>query len=97
MENYLVVIEKSATGYAASSPDVPGCVATGRSIEKVAARMEQALLFHLEGLAEDGDPLPRAKGAASHRQALRDFAGSTFFLTYVTVDLDRFQQLAHAK
>ena len=97
MENYLIVIEKSATGYAASSPDVPGCVATARSIEKVAARMRQALLFHLEGLAEEGDPLPRAKGSASHRQALREFADATFFLTYVPLDLDRFQQLANVK
>ena len=97
MENYLIVIEKSPTGYAASSPDVPGCVATGRSIEKVATRMQQALLFHLEGLAEEGDPLPLAKGAASHRRALREFAGTTFFLTYVSLDLGRFQQLAHSK
>ena len=97
MENYLIVIEKSATGYAASSPDVPGFVATGRSIEKVAARMQQALVFHLEGWADEGDPLPRAQGAASHRRALREFAGSKFFLTYVTCDLDSFQQLAHSK
>ena len=94
VENYLVVIEKSATGYAASSPDVPGCVATGPSIEKVTVRMKQALRFHLQGLAEDGDSLPRAKVAASHRQALREFAGCTFFLTYVSVDLSQFQPLA---
>lgn len=97
MESYLFVITKSATGFAASSPDVSGCIATGPSVEKVATRMKKALRFHLEGLAEEGDPLPPAKGAASHRQALKEFAGCTFFLTYVAIDLSQIQQLAHAK
>ncbi|TVS18721.1 MAG: type II toxin-antitoxin system HicB family antitoxin [Gammaproteobacteria bacterium] len=55
---YLIVIEKTTTGYSAYSPDLPGCVSTGASEEAVVANMQEAIAFHLEGLAEDGQPIP---------------------------------------
>ena len=49
MNRYLIIIEESATGYSAYSPDVPGCVATGRTREEVQREMHDAIEFHLEG------------------------------------------------
>jgi len=56
---YLVVIEETPTGYSAFSPDVPGCIATAATQGEVRLRMQQALEVHVEGLREDGEPLPR--------------------------------------
>lgn len=64
MRRYLVVIERAASNYSAYSPDLPGCVATGRTREEVTRNMEEAIRFHLEGLAEDGlaPPAPSSEG-----------------------------------
>jgi predicted RNase H-like HicB family nuclease len=55
---YLIVIEKSDTGYGAYAPDVPGCGAVGATIEEVQQLIQEALAMHLEGLREDGLPIP---------------------------------------
>ena len=55
---YLIVIEKSDAGYSAYSPDLDGCVATGATRERVERAMREAIEFHLEGLRQDGRPLP---------------------------------------
>ena len=55
---YLIVIEKTATGYSAYSPDLDGCVATGSTREKVERAMQEAIAFHLDGLRQDGRPAP---------------------------------------
>jgi len=59
---YLVVIEETATGFSAYSPDLPGCAATGASREEAEALMKEAIEFHLEGLSQQGAelPLPRS-------------------------------------
>jgi len=57
---YLIVVEKTATGYSAYSPDLPGCVATGDSRDSVEQTMHEAIGFHLEGLREDGQQAPPA-------------------------------------
>jgi len=59
---YLVVIEKGEANYSAFSPDVPGCIATGNSVEATIDEMRGALEFHLESLVENGESLPKAKG-----------------------------------
>ncbi len=51
---YLVVIEKTQTGYSAYSPDVLGCVSTGATLEKVNQNMQEAIEFHIHGLIEEG-------------------------------------------
>lgn len=58
MKKYLVVIEKTGTGYSAYSPDLEGCVATGRTRDEVEREMQEAIEFHLEGMARNGDPVP---------------------------------------
>lgn len=60
MRSYVVVIERGAQNYSAYSPDVPGCVATGVTVDETVARFQQALTLHLQGLREDGLPLPEA-------------------------------------
>lgn len=55
---YAVVIEKSATGYGAYVPDLPGCVAVAETEAEVRELIGEAIEFHLDGLREDGMPLP---------------------------------------
>ena len=62
-EQYLILIEGGPpTNYSAWSPDLPGCVATGVTVEECETEMRAAIAFHLEGLAEDGDPIPDGTG-----------------------------------
>jgi len=55
---YLIVVEKSETGFSAYSPDVPGCVATGQTETETKANMQEAIEFHLGGMKEEGLPIP---------------------------------------
>ena len=55
---YLVIVEKGATSFGAYVPDLPGCVAAGESKEEVLALIHEAIEFHIEGLKEDGLPVP---------------------------------------
>jgi len=59
---FLVIIEKGAKNYSIYSPDVSGCVATGKSIEETLVNMRGALKFHFEGMLEDGEEIPMPKG-----------------------------------
>lgn len=55
---YLVMIEKSETGWGAYVPDLPGCVATGNTREQVEVRIQRAMRSHLEAMRADGDEIP---------------------------------------
>ena len=57
---YAVVIEKTAGNYSAYVPDLPGCVATGSTFEEAAKQIREAIALHLDGLREDGAPVPPA-------------------------------------
>lgn len=56
---YLIIIEKTETGYSAYSPDLPGCVSTGATREETEKNMREAIEFHLEGLRLEGGPIPQ--------------------------------------
>jgi predicted RNase H-like HicB family nuclease len=56
---YAIVIEQARDNFSAYVPDLPGCVATGTTIEEVEAQMREAIEFHLDGLREDGVPIPQ--------------------------------------
>jgi len=62
MEKYLVVIEKAANNYSAFSPDLPGCITVGDTIEETIAFIKEAIELHLEGVAEEGENIPFSKG-----------------------------------
>lgn len=56
-----IVIEKAAGNYSAYVPDLPGCVATRATVAEVEAEIKAAILFHIEGLQEEGLPIPAAE------------------------------------
>ena len=58
MKGYAVVIEQADANYSAYVPDLPGCVAVGDSLEEVTREIRAAVQFHIEGLREDGLPVP---------------------------------------
>lgn len=58
MMEYGIVIEKADGNYSAYVPDLPGCVATGATVEEVENEVRLAIQFHLDGLREDGLPIP---------------------------------------
>jgi predicted RNase H-like HicB family nuclease len=55
---YAIVIEKGPTSYGAYVPDLPGCVAVGKTADEVRRRIAEAVPMHLEGLRDDGLPIP---------------------------------------
>jgi len=55
---YAIVIEKAPLNYAAYVPDLPGCIATGATVAETGSLIREAIEFHLEGLKEDGLPIP---------------------------------------
>lgn len=59
MKRYAIVVEKAKTNYAAYVPDLPGCVATGATRKETERRIREAIEIHLEGLREDGLPVPK--------------------------------------
>ncbi len=58
MWRYLVVLERTETGCSAYSPDLPGCIGTGRTRAEVDVNLREAIAFHLEGLLLEGSPVP---------------------------------------
>ena len=65
MNQYLIVIEKSETGYGAYVPDLPGCITVGDSVQEVKDNMQEALALHLEDLEEAHMPIPTNTAAAT--------------------------------
>ncbi len=63
---YLVIIEKTKTGFSAFSPDLPGCVATGGTREEAEKNMRDAIAFHLEGLHQEGLEVPQPHSSSTY-------------------------------
>jgi predicted RNase H-like HicB family nuclease len=66
MHSFLIVIEKAAGNYSAYSPDLPGCVATGATVEEVKKNMQEAIEMHVRGLKEDNLPIPESHSLAEY-------------------------------
>ena len=66
MKKYLIIVEKTDTGYSAFSPDVPGCGSVGDTKDEVERNIQEALEFHLEGLREEGYPVPEPSSYSSY-------------------------------
>lgn len=66
MTKFLIVIEKTDNNYSSYSPDLPGCVATGKTIEETEKNMYEAIEMHLKGLKEDNIPVPKSSSIAEY-------------------------------
>ncbi len=66
MYRFLIVIEKAEGNYSGYSPDLPGCVATGKTREQAARAMHQAIELHVRGLREDRLPVPKSHSVAEY-------------------------------
>jgi len=66
MTKYAVVIEKGPNNLSAYVPDLPGCITTGKSLEEVQRNIVEAIELHLEGLREDGEPIPEPSTAVQY-------------------------------
>ena len=66
MHRFLVIIEKANKNYSAYSPDLPGCIATGRTRKEVERNMHKAVQMHIRGLIEDKQPVPRSQSVAEY-------------------------------
>ncbi len=66
---YAMIIEKGERNYSAYLPDMPGCIATGKTVEEVKRRMREAVELHLRGLREDGLPIPNPTSMADYVEA----------------------------
>ncbi len=63
---FAIVIEKSENGFGAYVPDLPGCIAVGETIGETETLIKEAISFHLEGLRDDGQPVPHASAIAEY-------------------------------
>jgi predicted RNase H-like HicB family nuclease len=66
---YLAIFEKTATGYSAYVPDLPGCISTGPDLPETERLIKEAIEFHLDGLREDGLPIPAPTTTADYLTA----------------------------
>lgn len=57
---YLIVVEETKTGFSAYSPDVDGCIATGKTKQEVETNMQEAMAFHLEGMSMENQIIPHS-------------------------------------
>jgi len=63
---YLIVIERTGTGFSAYSPDLPGCIATGGTRDEVEREMKAAIVFHVDGLRAEGMAVPQPRSSSSY-------------------------------
>jgi len=66
MKRYAIVIEKARSNYAAYVPDLPGCVATGATVEETERLLREAIEFHVAGMREDGLSVPEASSQVEY-------------------------------
>jgi predicted RNase H-like HicB family nuclease len=65
MKPYLIVIEQAESGYSSYSPDLTGCVSTGKTRDEVERNMREAIEFHIDGLREEGYAVPQPQASSS--------------------------------
>jgi predicted RNase H-like HicB family nuclease len=66
MRKYAIVIEQGEHNLSAYVPDLPGCITTGRSVDEIERNIREAIELHLEGLREDGEPIPEPHTAVTY-------------------------------
>ncbi len=66
MKKYAIVVEKAKSNFAAYVPDLPGCVATGKTIAETEKRLREAIEIHIQGLREDGLQVPEPSSVVDY-------------------------------
>jgi predicted RNase H-like HicB family nuclease len=66
MRRFLIVVERAGANFSAYSPDLPGCVAAGKTRDQATHRMPEAIEMHVAGLREDGESIPRSTSSAEY-------------------------------
>jgi predicted RNase H-like HicB family nuclease len=66
---YAIIIERAQGNFSAYAPDLPGCVATGRTVEEVTREMRDAIQFRLDSMREDGEPIPEPTSLCDYVEA----------------------------
>ena len=66
MKRYAIVVERAKSNYAAYVPDLPGCIATGATVEETERRLREAIEFHVQGLREDGLAVPEPSSVVDY-------------------------------
>ncbi len=89
---FLVVVEKGQSNYSAYSPDLPGCIATGKTVDDTLDAMRSAIDFHLEGMIENGDELPNPRSLGTYIRETDEISVDDI-LTSIEAELP---QMAHA-
>ena len=64
MSDYAVLYERGERNWSAYVPDLPGCIATGKTLEETERHIREAISFHLEGMKLDGEPIPEPTAEA---------------------------------
>ena len=70
MKRYAIVVEKAKSNYSAYVPDLPGCVATGATVKETERRLRRAIVVHVQGLREDGLPVPDPSSRVDYVEVL---------------------------
>ena len=66
MKRYAIVVEKANSNYSAYVPDLPGCVATGRTVDETERRLREAIELHVAGLRQDGIEVPEPSSTVDY-------------------------------
>lgn len=66
MSKYTIIIERAENNYSAYCPDLPGCMATGSTMEEAVQNMKEAIQFHIEGMKQENIPIPEPSTEAVH-------------------------------
>ena len=66
MYRFLIIIEQGDRNYSAYVPDLPGCIATGKTLEEVKKNMKEAIELHLQGMAQDNELIPTSQSLAEY-------------------------------
>ena len=92
MEKYFVVIEKAENNYSAFSPDFPGCITVGATIDETVSFIKEAIELYLEGMADEGEAIPLSKSLRYYiEQGMFDESsiGEEYYIAMVEVHLPK--------
>jgi predicted RNase H-like HicB family nuclease len=86
MQDYLIIIEPTQTGFSAYSPDLPGCITVGTTVEETRMHMEEAVELYIEELKETGQAIPQPKNLKDQVNTIGNLQRGTFIAFFPNAD-----------